>query len=179
MDGMADAISGSMRNAYNAAWYDAEFGGQTSAQLPDYLENSLLETIASQSNRAWAYKYFTDIMTARVSGAPIDPLLSRAEMWATRWQEAYNRAMQLITEQTGGKLKWIEGDTQEKCDICVALDGIVAYAVVWRELGVYPQNAPNDKLTCGGWRCQCRLEPTSEKQTRNARKRIEKITDGG
>lgn len=170
--GMASILSGQVRNAYNTAWYDMEFGGETSAALPDYLERSLQNFISIASDMQYSYNLYADIIKARQAKTGLDLLLSRAQMWANRWNDAYNEAIKLINSHLGQKLKWIEGDTQDKCDVCVSLNGIVAYASVWEDLGVKPQAAPNSNLTCGGWRCGCYFLPTTERQTRNARDAI-------
>jgi hypothetical protein len=90
----------------------------------------------------------------------------------------------LIAVESGGNLEWEEGDTVEKCDICKALDGIVAFASEWAVLGVRPQNAPNPMLTslragknkgCAGWHCDCKLKPTTKRRSPNAFGRIEEI----
>ncbi len=169
---MSELINGQMRNAYNTAWFDSDLGGETSAQLPDYLEESLSNFIASQSNMQWSYMYYADIQKARAGMGTLDSLISRASLWATRWNEAYSEAMKLITMRAGGRLMWVEGDTEDKCEVCKSLDGIVAYASLWDELNVRPQHAPNNKLQCGGWKCGCYFLPTNKRQTKDAKKKI-------
>ena len=136
------------------------------------------ELIAEQTGQVFGFA--EDIATQEgadhLSGENHLPgLLSRAQLWANAYQDMVNQAV-LFTSDQKDKLKWTEGDTVVKCDECVALDGIVAPASVWQDLGVMPQNPPNSAITCGGWRCQCTLTPTDERATPNARDRIASIT---
>lgn len=175
-DKMASIIGGQLRNAYNTAWINEGMDeDNTSAALPDYLEESLVEMIAQQTNTEFAYQYFTNIMAARRSETPIDPLLSRAELWAGQWNTAYENATSLITINNGGREEWILGATEQHCPECAALNGIIAFASEWEELGVRPKNPPNDNLTCGGWRCDCERRATDKKRSRNAYNRIKAI----
>ena len=52
---------------------------------------------------------------------------------------------------------WRLGNTREHCADCLRLDGQVHTADEWRRAAIRPQS-PN--LECGGWNCDCRLEPT-------------------
>lgn len=161
VDILASLIQGQMTQAFYQAWEDS---GETSHYLPDYLQSALDSFISTQSNFDYIYQYYKDVIDARVDQTPIDPLLSRADMWATRYNEAYNHATALIVSENGGNLIWHFGDT-DHCTTCEQLDGLVAYASEWEQLGVRPQNAPNDLLECGGWRCQCTLEPTDQRRS--------------
>lgn len=172
----ANLISGQLRRAYQEAWTDEGFGGD----LPQYLTRSWADMVAGQQNHL--LNLYLDIQTARMEGLPVNQLLARAELWATRYSEAYNTALALIEKANGGKLEWVFGDAKH-CNICSGLNGIVAYASIWDELRVKPQGAPNPALAkerggCGGWRCKCRLKPTKKRQTRNARIRIQKAAYG-
>jgi hypothetical protein len=88
-------------------------------------------------------------------------------VWANRYNDVVNQAT-MLTAKAGGKLMWVMGATEEHCSTCARLHGIVAYRAEWELARVYPQRPPNPVLECGGWRCQCRLEPTSERHTRDA-----------
>lgn len=176
VDSMAALISRQITLAYREAWNDEGDGGK----IPDYLTSASDEAILAQFD--FVDQYARDIVDARVDKTPIDPLLSRAALWANRYTENYNNAVALIALQNGGKLEWVEGDTEEKCDKCQALDGIVAYASEWMELGLQPQNAPNehlkpsgDKTGCSGWHCSCGLLSTDKRRTKNAMEKIRGI----
>lgn len=178
IDSMAALISRQITLAYNAAWVD----DGNELPIPAYLVSGRDNMILSQF--MFVDGYMQDIINARLLGNSVNPLLSRAALWANRYNEAYNNAQAAIALQMGGKLKWVEGDTNKKCPVCLKLDGIVAYASIWNELQVQPQNAPNPALSmhsegCQGWRCECSLVPTEERQTRNARIMIQRALLGG
>jgi hypothetical protein len=166
IDVMANIISGQLTQAYQQAYEDEGF----TDSLPDYLSASLETMILGQYD--FVDQYYRDIVDARVDGTSIDPLLYRASLWATRWTEAYNEAVRLITKENGGNLVWIYGDT-DHCTTCLSLNGIVARASEWDALGIKPQSAPNNKLECGGWKCQCSLQQTDKRRSPNAYGRIE------
>ena len=170
IDTMANIISGQLTQAYQQAFEDEGF---TDFALPDYLSESLEDMILGQYD--YVDSFYRSIIDARVDGTPIAPLLQRAELWAQRWTEAYNEAMRLMAIENGQKLVWNLGLTEEHCPECAALNGIVARASEWDTLNIRPQNAPNDKLTCGGWRCDCSLEITDQRRTRDAYGRLEEI----
>lgn len=159
IDIMYSLISGQLYDAYVQAW---EEDGNT-LPLPDYLDEACRVAVVEQQD--FVQQFYNDIVDARVdqTGAPTD----RAALWANRWQEAKNNAMMQITSQMGGRLQWHEGDTEDKCDTCLALDGMIAYASEWEQL-VQPQMAPNGKLKCGGWKCGCTLEPTDHRRSPKA-----------
>ena len=169
IDTMANLISGQLTQAYSQAWKDEEGKGE----LPDYLSLSLDDMILSQYD--FVDQYYKDIVDARVDKTAVDPLLARAVLWAQRWTEAYNEAVRLIAMDSGGKLEWMLGATEQHCTTCSALNGKVLYAKEWNTLGVKPQSAPNKALACGGWKCDCSLSPTDKKRTPGAYGRIETI----
>lgn len=168
IDIMASLIQGQITQAYEQAWRD----DGNELPLPDYLANAAEEAILNQYD--FVDQFYRDIVDARIDETPLDALLARVDMWANRWQEAYNNAVALMAIENGDKLIWVYGDT-EHCDTCNRLNGIVAYASDWDELGVHPQQAPNEHLDCGGWRCGCSLEVTSARRTPNAKQRISEI----
>lgn len=168
VDILGALIRGQMRDAYRTAYADAGF----SDALPDWLQASLEEQITKQASFDYIYRFYTDIIDARVDGTPIAPLLVRAQLWANRYNEAMAEANTVITAKLGGRLVWKLGETEQHCTSCAALNGIVAFATEWELSGVKPQNAPNDRLECEGWQCDCRMEPTNKRRSPNAWDRI-------
>jgi len=166
VDTLKNLIRGQMRRAYEEAWTD----DGNALPLPPYLEQAAAALADEQAG--YVDGYYKAIIDARVDKSPIEPLQSRAELWANRYTQAKNDAIMQITAETGGKLVWIEGDTEDKCETCLALNGIVAYATEWQISGFKPQNAPNPLIECGGWHCQCRLENTNKRRTANALDRL-------
>jgi len=169
IDVFANLISGQYRDAYNKAWQDEGDGGE----FPSYLEASYQEAVSKQYE--FVEGYYRAIIDARLDGTPIDPLLIRAELWAQGWNTSYENATSLITAESGGKEEWILGATEEHCPECQALNGIVMRAKEWDTLNLRPKNPPNDKITCGGWRCDCERIATDKRRTPNAYGRVEEI----
>ena len=160
IDSMAALISRQITLAYNAAWVD----DGNELPIPAYLVSGRDNMILSQF--MFVDGYMQDIINARLLGNSVNPLLSRAALWANRYNEAYNNALAAIALQMGGKLKWVLGATEQHCTTCAALDGIVDYATEWQIRNLKPQAAPNGALQCGGWLCDCMLQPTTERRTR-------------
>lgn len=175
---LSDLVFDQLNQAYRTAWADE--GGE--GAIPDYLQEAVDDQIQTQ----WDFidGLYKSIVDARIDGTPVEPFLVRAELWAQQYQNAYREAVRLIAIERGGKLEWVEGDTIKKCPVCVGLNGIVAYASEWDELGVRPGNGPNPALSaqpeaCGGWRCGCQLIPTDKRRTPKAYDEIIRLTSGG
>jgi len=169
IDIMANLISGQLTQAYEQAWKDEDGKGD----LPDYLSMSLNDAILNQYK--YVDQYYRDIIDAKVDDKPVDSLIGRAALWAQRWTESYNEAVRLITLDNGGNMIWKLGATEKHCPECAAMDGIVARAKEWDALGIKPQHAPNNNLTCGGWNCDCSLTPTENRRSPGAYGRLEEI----
>lgn len=166
---LAEIVKLQLTNAYNAAWYDA-IGSE---DIPEDLDKARAEDIKKQLE--FIDGYYEDIIRDRALGMGLIALLARADLWGARGLESYNNAMIQIgsgDNAAPNNLIWIEGDTVDKCDTCLALDGIVAPAALWKELGVFPQMGDNPRLKCHGWKCECQLVVTDKPVTPNARERI-------
>lgn len=85
---------------------------------------------------------------------------ARLDLWAERFGDMQNKAKLILGRDT--RLEWVYGDT-EHCNSCARLNGIVKRASFWVKHGVQPGNPPNEKLECGGWRCQCNLVPSESR----------------
>lgn len=170
IDIMANLIQGQIYQAVNQAWLDSGMDGE----LPDYLAELADNIVLSQYDHV--DQLYRDIVDARLDGTPLGPLLARAPLWATRWNEAYNQAMLAIAAEMGERMVWRLGATEKHCRTCAGLNGVVAYASEWETLGIQPQNAPNDALECGGWRCDCSLEVTDQRRSPNAFETIMNVT---
>jgi hypothetical protein len=174
---MDNLIVGQLRDAYTRAWVDDEHFGE----LPAYLQESLDAMVEEQQSHVT--DFFHAIIDARVDRTPIAPLLNRAGLWAGRYNEAYEMARHLIAVENGGKEIWVTNPQKESCSICLALNGIVAYAREWDELNVHPRNAPNPILSkerggCGGWKCGCERKPTDQRRSPKAYTTILNIVSG-
>lgn len=173
IDLMANLISGQLTQAYEQAWTDEGYTGA----LPDYLTESLEAMILGQYEHVDGF--YRAIIDAALDSTPIDPLLLRADMWATQWDNAYKEAVQLINLNSGGNLEWIKGATEHGCATCAALDGIVMSAKEWELIDVHPRGYPNSKLDCEGGgpvnNCDCTLSPTDKRRTAGAYGRVEEM----
>lgn len=171
IDVMANLISGQLYDAYSKAWFDY---GET-GNLPEYLNTAYQDDVLAQYEHV--DKYYRDIIDASIDGLPVEPLVSRAKLWANQWQNSYNKAAGLIQQENGGNLIWEYGET-EHCETCQSLNGIVASAKEWAAAGVRPQNPPNKMIDCGGWNCQCSLSPTDKRRSPKALDSILNIVVG-
>lgn len=163
IDVMANLISGQITDAYQQAWMDD--GGYL--PVPPYLDQAIQNDVLIQYD--YVDRYYRDIVDARVDKTPLEPLLARAQLWANQWNASYNNALLVMRAENGGNLVWVEGDTKDKCQTCLSLNGIVASAADWIASGYQPQGG---MLDCGGWNCQCALEPTDQRRSRNFRQRL-------
>ena len=93
-------------------------------------------------------------------GGKLQKVFARIELWVNRWEDVYNQA--LLMGRENPKLKWVVGPT-EHCTTCLKLNGKVKRASTWEASGWRPQSRD---LACGGWKCQCRLVPTTEPLTK-------------
>lgn len=107
----------------------------------------------------------TSIADARDSGMDAEAFGTqfgaRCDIWANRFNDVVNQARIYF----GGvqKLEWIEGETSDKCDDCVRLNGTVARAQDWADSGWKPQSPD---LACHGFNCLCQLTPTDKPITK-------------
>src|ERR1035437_3546924 len=91
---------------------------------------------------------------------------NRVDLWANRYTEVVNTARMKFGKKQ--RLKWKLGKTEQHCDQCEQLDGVVAWADEWDQADIHPQDPPNRHLMCGGWKCDCTLEPTTDRRTPKA-----------
>jgi len=97
---------------------------------------------------------------------------ARIDLWVNRYTETVNSAKIWFGKKQ--KLEWKLGATEEHCETCAALNGIIAFATEWYQSGLQPQSPPNLHLECQGWHCSCSLEPTKKRRTNNA---LDKLLD--
>jgi hypothetical protein len=149
-----DDFSSYIDNQFERAWRQGarEMGVDPSRFTADDLDK-LAQRISAE--RDYMLQLADDILQARANGKPpLTSFRSRAEMYAHRYEDMVNEARLHF----GGKqrLVWRLGQT-EHCDTCLRLSGIVATAEEWQASGLRPQSRD---LDCGGYNCQCHLEPT-------------------
>jgi hypothetical protein len=157
------------------AWYEGMAqNGLTKDDMTPEFETELGSIIADQNAQVldFAEAIATQEGEDHLSGENhLDALLSRADLWQNAYLDVVNQAV-IFTANAGDNYVWVFGDTEEHCPGCAALNEVVASAADWLESGLKPQNPPNDALTCGGWRCDCRLEKTDAKPTQEGPPRV-------
>jgi hypothetical protein len=98
------------------------------------------------------------IVQAKQEGKSLQPFLSRAELWANRYTDVVNRAK--VETGLENFFIWEYGETEDHCETCAEYVGQVKTGLEWKQLynatGIRPQSKA---LECGGWRCDCRLQP--------------------
>jgi hypothetical protein len=157
---MADLIQAQLTRAWNEGMRE---NGLDPAQDMEPEWQDILDTYIT-NEYDYVDGFAADIVAASNEQQDWNPLLSRAVIWANRYNDVYDVA---VVKTGNQKLIWVYGDT-DHCDTCERLNGIVAWAEEWEESSVTPQSPPNQYLECGGWRCQCTLVPTTSRHTRNA-----------
>lgn len=165
IDGMAVVVQEQLTRAFREALRQNDMDPELVNDYGEGYGDELMTMILREFE--FVDGYAADIVAARAAGSGFEQFQTRAAIWANRYAEAVNRANELIAEANGNNLMWVYGDT-EHCETCQALNGIVAPASTWMQLSIHPQEPPNDILECGGWRCQCRLEPTDKRSSPKA-----------
>lgn len=161
-----DSLVAEIDNQYTRAWNEgAKEAGVDPRDMSDPDLVPLQDRI--EREREFILGLAEDIDAARAQGMTTQEFSAafkyRADLWANRYAEVKNEAVIWFSRD---KLEWQLGATEQHCATCAKLNGVVAYADEWNESGLRPQSAPNDRLECGGWRCDCSLVPTDKRKTR-------------
>jgi hypothetical protein len=100
---------------------------------------------------------------SKANGGQLTPFLQRAEMWINQYFSAKQQSEALACANE--KRIWVLGPVEKHCKTCPSLAGQVRRLSFWQN-NVLPRNAPNNKLECGGFNCQCTLEKTNKPLSR-------------
>lgn len=152
-----DTMNFVLQRHLTAAWNE---GAAICGIQPDELSDTELSARERFINEQFEYLLgFGDSIQegSKASGGTLSTHFNRTELWVNRYEDAKNQSKLLACKDQ--KLKWIYGDTQH-CNDCAKLNGRIYRASVWEKYNVYPQSR---RLSCHGYRCQCRLEPTSDR----------------
>ena len=162
---MIDLMTSVIEEQYNRAWRQ---GARDVGTDPKDFEPEDYDEIDRLVQAEFEYipDFVQDIVDARDEQKPVDPFHTRISMWAGRYNQIVDAAR--IWFGNREKLEWIYGDT-DHCRTCLSLNGIVAWAREWEESGIAPQSKD---LECQGYKCQCRLIPTTRRRTPKALDRI-------
>lgn len=166
LDAMQVLIESQLTKAFRAAMKDNQIDPKILSESNDFSQ-ALNEMILSEYD--YVDNLASDVQTAKNGLTGVSAFGARARMWANRYSQAYNTCVGMISEIEGGKLKWVYDDQKVHCPECLALNGIVARASEWSQLGLNPPNTPNNgKTTCNGFNCGCKLVPVTTNRSANA-----------
>jgi hypothetical protein len=153
--GFVDNMYSVIKLGFTRAWHD----GMAECGLKPYdMTQEEIEKLNYEMNTeaTFVLGFGIDIMNnSKLLGGKLTPLLSRAEMWANKYEYIRSIAMQMACKDE--KLLWRINPAKEHCGSCVRLNGRVYRASIWRKYDIYPRM---HRLECGGWRCGCSLEKT-------------------
>lgn len=175
LDVFIEEIRNQLTRAFNQGARDVGVDPNEFTQVDlDHLESWISSEYNYVLNLAQA------IQDLRTTNATLDEFRTairwRISLWANRFNEVVNEARVYF----GGRVRlvWQLGPSEEHCVTCSALDGIVAFAEEWDQSRVRPQHPPNDHLECGGWRCACSLQMTTQRRSARAIDRILNVVMG-
>jgi hypothetical protein len=97
----------------------------------------------------------------KAQGGKLGDVMYRADLWANKWDEVKATAEAMCRGDE--KREFVLGPTKEKCRSCLGLAGRVYRYSVWLANGAIP---PTHRTQCKGYRCLCRLMPTTKPLTR-------------
>ncbi len=148
---MLDVIEIGLRNA----WYEG--AALCFIEIDDLTEEELAAMKAAIIDETQFIDSFADAIEAgsKKNKGKLAPLLNRVESWVVRYKDVMNRAK--IKACADQKLIWVLGATEEHCSSCLKITGKVKRGSTWDESEWRPQS---HDLECGGWNCDCNLEPT-------------------
>jgi hypothetical protein len=153
-------VSDGFNSAALVGWVDG--GGQ--GGLPEVLQ--LWVNARIDSEIAFSDDLFRQLRDMRKAGdqdAMATWIQARARGYTQALPSVNGYAVTIAEPNRPGK--WEYGDTIDHCATdnakgtmgCSDLVGQTHPLSYWREKGLIPQQPGNRKITCGGWRCQCRI----------------------
>lgn len=98
---------------------------------------------------------------SQANGGKLSTHTRRLLNWYPRWSELHDRMLAMVGQNL--KYRWTLDPAKENCRDCLRLNGRVARASRWDEMGIYPKSR---SLQCGGYKCGCSYEKTDEPVTR-------------
>lgn len=152
------AMFATLERGFEMAWREgaAECGIQPDERTEDE-QAALFRMLAENIGYLPSFAAFIE-RVSRAQGGKLGALWPRTELWINRYKEVQNLAKTMACANQ--KLIWVFGQTEEHCRSCSRLAGKVKRASTWAAADIRPQHPD---LECGGWRCDCRLEPTDQR----------------
>jgi len=152
-------LTGTINRGFHAAWIE---GAARAGVEPDELSDKELSKLTVEISQATAAVELFGIAIiegGKARKGKLSPLLKRAEMWTSRYDEVRHTAE--VYASGDKKLMWTLGRA-EHCPSCLKLHGKVKRASYWAEKGILPRVPGAPYLACRGYRCDCSLVPTDE-----------------
>jgi hypothetical protein len=151
VESMVDAIA---RN-YEIAWREGAAQCQVTPEerTPDEWNRLRRELRADQDRIIGFLDYI--VAHSKDRGGAFSTVEARATLWSNRYMSIVVLAS--VTSCADQKMMWRCGGTSDHCPDCAAYNGKVYRNSTWAKWGAIPRS---HALACGGWNCDCRLDPT-------------------
>lgn len=154
-----------MYNTIESGFIDAFNDGAKSCGLSgsaDYTdeERSLLNALIN-AERGRVLNFGNYIQQhSKANGGLLRTCLNRAALWTNAYSRVQSEAQTLVCSDQ--KFEWELGKTEKHCKDCTQVTGRVYRGSIWRKHKWRPQG---NNLQCGGWRCDCKLKPSTKPLT--------------
>ena len=159
IDQFFDSFAITVERGLTQAWKEGALEcGITMDELTPEERMALMQFIVNQ--KAYIFRFGLDIEEhSKAKGYLLQPHFGRLAAWINQYESVRMRAASMACGNK--KKKWVLGMTEKHCQTCFRLNGRVKRYSYWAQ-HVLPRNAPNPKLKCGGWLCDCRLDDTTD-----------------
>lgn len=153
------SMESAIRRGIRAAWREG-------AAKAGILENELTEEELQAREDFILNQFahiggFADAIEANPKGTgKLDPLMTRAEMWANAYDGAFEKAFGMAAGNK--KLKWFYSPEKNHCEDCAKYNGRVYRANIWAKYQIFPKMW---HLACRGVHCACFFVETDEPAT--------------
>ena len=156
-DGFYFALQNAFPEAYRLGLATCGVEEPPEAEEQREIDAAIIESVDA------LYAFSTDLFTGRYA-ENITPsgqqagAFARVDVYANQVNKLY--ALGQAAGCANQMMVWRLGSTREHCKDCLRLNGQKHRMKDWERKGWLPQSF---NLTCQGWRCLCRLEPTRGK----------------
>ena len=150
-----------IQRGFTRAWYE---GASECGMLPEDLTIEEKQRMADEilTEQSYIVNFGNDILNGLKGEALLRTHTVRVPMWVNRYSNIKSIARMYACGDE--KLKWVMSPlVREHCKDCLMLDGRVYRASVWKTLGWEPRS---HDLACGGYKCGCEFQLTSDPITR-------------
>lgn len=155
------AMTQAIISQFPDAWATgAKMCGINADELTEEEQAALQEQIDANLSRLEDFAEYIN-ENNRASGQPLGTSMSRASMWIN----SYDRVSEIAKSYacSNQKMVWVLGATEQHCRDCLKASGRVYRMSMWNKIGILPKSL---NLACHGYRCDCKLVPTTQALTR-------------